>query len=226
MKIDLTSGQRKAIDLLAQSPLRDIFYWTDGTLLSYHYLHHRKSLDLDFFSASRFSLEDVNHFAHTLKKEGGFRKVSYQKIFDRFEFLFENKEVLRVEFVYYNDEKKQVQKRGKLLGIAIDSLEDVAANKVMAYLDRNEPKDLFDVYFLLTKRGFRPQKLLALAREKFGVEISESLFWSEAFKSLPLLKELIPLLPEEKKEKQEQILRTIEAYFKDGSSRFLKKNLR
>lgn len=224
MKIDLTSGQRKAIDLLAQSSLRDIFYWTGGTLLSYHYLHHRKSLDIDFFSASRFSFEDINHFAQTLKKEGGFRKVSYQKIFDRFEFLFENGEVLRVEFVYYNDEKKQIKERGKLLGIVVDSLEDVAANKVMAYLDRNEPKDLFDIYFLLTKGGFTPQKLLVLAAQKFGVEIPESLFWSEAFKSLPLLSELAPLLDNVVSEKKE-LFRQIEVYFKDGSSRFLRNNV-
>lgn len=58
--VDLTRSQKKTVDLLAKSPLRDKFYWTGGTLLAYHYLGHRRSLDLDFFSQERFSFEEVN----------------------------------------------------------------------------------------------------------------------------------------------------------------------
>lgn len=222
----LTKTQEKAIALLANSTLNKKFYWTGGTLLAYHYLHHRKSLDLDFFSEEVFSFEEVNKLVEQIKRDLEFKKVNYQKIFDRWEFIFENNEILRIEFVYFNHEKKTLKKRNKLLGIYVDSLEDIAANKTMAYFDRNEPKDLFDIYFLLYKGGFTPSQLLELVVKKFGVSFSESLFWSESFKSLPLLRELKPLMLEKEAKEQEWLLDRIEKYFKDGSYKFLRKTVR
>ena len=54
--MNLSPSQRKAIDLLAKSPLREKFYGTGGTLLSYHYLNHRKSLDIVFSVIRNFPL--------------------------------------------------------------------------------------------------------------------------------------------------------------------------
>lgn len=223
--MNLTQKQKLAIELLAHSPLRNIFYWTGGTLLSYHYLHHRKSIDLDFFSEKKFSLEEINRFTQELKEKGGFATVHYQKIFDRHEFIFENGERLRIEFVYYNHEKKTLQKRKTLLGIYVDSLDDIAANKTMAYFDRNEPKDIFDIYFLIHKAGFTLSRLLTLVQQKFGISFNEASFWSEAFKGLPLLHTLKPLMLAGENDEQEQILKTIEDYFQEGSRQFLRKNL-
>lgn len=217
----LSNTQKKAISILASSPLAENFYWTGGTLLSYYYLNHRNSLDLDFFSEKEFVFDEVNQLAKKIKNEIGFEKINFKKIFDRFEFIFENSEILRIEFVYYNHEKKTLKKRSKLLGLYIDSLEDIAANKVMAYFDRNEPKDLFDLYFILIKKDFSVQKLLELAHQKFGVEFTESLFWSEAFKSLSLLHTLKPLIEKQSDQEKENLIREIERYFKDGSSTFL-----
>ncbi len=223
--MNLTPKQKLTIDFLAHSPLRKIFYWTGGTLLSYHYLHHRKSVDLDFFSEQKFFLEEINHFTQELKKKGNFTTVRYQKIFDRHEFIFENGENLRIEFVYYNHEKKTLKKRTVLLGIYVDSLDDVAANKTMAYFDRNEPKDIFDIYFLIQKSGFTPLRLLTLVKQKFGVSFNEASFWSEAFKCFSLLRTIKPLMLEKDSDKQEQMLKTIENYFQEGSLKFLRKNL-
>jgi len=55
----LTKTQEKAISHLANSPLAKKFYWTGGTLLAYHYLHRRRSLDLDFFSKEEFCLKKL-----------------------------------------------------------------------------------------------------------------------------------------------------------------------
>lgn len=222
----LTKTQEKTLFILANSALSKKFYWTGGTLLAYHYLHHRRSLDLDFFSEDVFSLEEVNKLVEQIKKDLELRKVSYQKIFDRFEFILENDEMLRLEFVYYNHDKKTLKKRDKILGVYVDSLEDIAANKTMAYFDRNEPKDLFDIYFLLHKGGFIPSQLLRLMRKKFGVSFNESLFWSESFKSIPLLNKLKPLILEKEEKKQDALLNKIEKYFKDGSYKFLSKTLK
>lgn len=99
---------------------------------------------------------------------------------------------MRLEFVFYNF--PALKPRKKWEGISIDSLDDIAANKTMAFFDRNDAKDLFDIYFLINKENFTPQKLLKLAEDKFGVKFSESNFWSESFKSFKKLGNLMPLL--------------------------------
>lgn len=55
----LNNIQEKAISLLASSALAEKFYWTGGTLLAYHYLHHRKSLGLDFLAKRSFHLRQL-----------------------------------------------------------------------------------------------------------------------------------------------------------------------
>lgn len=220
----LTSVQKLTIDLLSNSPLQKTFYWTGGTLLAYHFLHHRMSLDLDFFSQIPFSLERVTDFIKQLKEKGRFNHVRYQKVFDRHEFLLENRETLRLEFVHYNHEKKSLEKKGALFGINIDSLKDLVANKTMAYFDRNEPKDLFDIYFLIKKKQFSPSKLLALVKQKFGITFNEGSFWSEAFKTFPLLHNLKPLILEKDEKKKDELLKFIENYFRGESAKFLRKN--
>jgi hypothetical protein len=98
---ELTSSQKKVLDLFKKSSLKNQFYWTGGTLLSFLYLHHRQSKDLDFFSDSPFSYEKVIKFVNQIKKELGLKKkVEERKIFDRREFFLENKDKLRIEFVF------------------------------------------------------------------------------------------------------------------------------
>lgn len=46
----LTNVQREVLLAVGQSELAGHVYFTGGTLLAYHYLQHRRSLDLDFFS--------------------------------------------------------------------------------------------------------------------------------------------------------------------------------
>lgn len=218
----LTTGQKITLDLLAKSPIKDKFYWTGGTLLAYYYFQHRKSEDLDFFSDREFPFDEVNQFIQNLKAKAGFKSVEYQKIFDRHKFLLKNKEILKVEFVYYNHHRNTLGERRKVLEVWADSLKDIAANKTLAYFDRNEPKDLFDIYFLLTKGKFTPKDLLGLVLKKFGVKLPESLFWSESFKNIKLLFTIKPLLLEKNSRKQMQLLKTIDKYFKDQSAQFLR----
>lgn len=223
MKI-LSKEQEKAIQLLAGSELKNKFYWTGGTLLAYRYLSHRKSEDLDFFTDEQFSFDEVNRWVQEFKELVGFSKVGSRKIHDRWEFLFENKSPFRIEFVYYNKDKKVLGAKGEIFGVKIDSLEDIAANKLVSFFDRNEPKDIFDIYFLITKSNFTPIKLIGLAFKKFGVEFDEASFWSESFKGLKLLFQIKPLMLGSEKDK-EKLLEKIQNYFREESNKFLKRRL-
>lgn len=218
--IELTNGQKIVINQLAVSPLKKIFYWTGGTLLAVYYFHHRLSYDLDFFSQEPFSFEVLQEFSLKIKKAGNFSDVSSKKIFDRYEFIFVNKETLRVEFVWYNHEKKILKPRKKFMGINIDSLEDIAANKTLALIDRNEAKDIFDLYFILTKGKLSVKKILSLFKEKFGLTITESTFLGECFRALPKLNKMAPYLPYSLS-KKEKIIKEIEDFFKEKNREFL-----
>jgi len=55
------------LDLFKESNLNGKFYWTGGTMLSFVYLKHRLSVDLDFFSGTSFNYDDVIGFINDLK---------------------------------------------------------------------------------------------------------------------------------------------------------------
>lgn len=212
--MNLTHGQQKIITILKDTDLRSVFYWTGGTLLSYHYLHHRKSFDLDFFTEKPFIHEVLEPFIAELKKSFGADRVTEKKIFDRWEYLIEtSEEKIRCEFVYYNGNKKRQAPLSSLNGLLIDSFPDIAANKTMAYIDRNEVKDLFDIYTILEQQKFTVKDLLTLVEKKFGSRFSEFTFWSESAKGLKNLASLRPYLLEEHSEKQGEILKAIDHFF-------------
>ena len=60
--MELFPIQKKVLDLFKKSNLNGKFYWTGGTMLSFVYLKHRLSVDLDFFSEVPFNYDDVVGF--------------------------------------------------------------------------------------------------------------------------------------------------------------------
>lgn len=182
------------------------------------YLKHRFSKDLDFFSDSPFSSDQINSFAKDLKEELRLDKVEGRRIFDRYEFFIHNQDWVRLEFVFFDHPRLKPRKRWQ--GIEVDSLEDIAANKTLALFDRNEPKDLCDLYFLLERKEYRVGQLLKMVEKKFGIVFPESGFWSEVAKVVSDLKSLKPFLLGTKTG-QEKLLKEIEDYFITSSTAFL-----
>jgi len=221
---EVTSLQKKVLDLFSESPLKEKFYWTGGTLLSFFYLHHRQSKDLDFFSDRSFNYNQIIGFIRDLKKQLKLTEIEEKKVFDRWEFFLHDKEELRMEFVFYDHPK--LKPRKKWQGIFIDSLEDIAANKVMAFFDRNDPKDLVDLYFLLTKKKLKVKRLLRWVKQKFGVKLVESSFWSESCKALGDLDEIAPLLIAKTAKEKQRIMDEMKNYFTSHSAEYLRKKLK
>lgn len=201
-KLDHT--QQAVIHALAKSPLRDLFYWTGGTALAFYYLQHRKSYDIDLFSGQKFSFEQVIPFVRDLKKLCKFEHVEQKKVYDRYEFFLHNAIDVRLEFVFYDF--KQLKKPTAWQGISIDSLDDMAANKTMALIERHEPKDIVDIYFLMKKKKYTVEKFLSLAEKKFGVSFSPYLFWAEALRASKNLSRIRPMLFGNQSKQEETIL--------------------
>jgi len=130
-----------------------------------------------------------------------------------------------VEFVYYNHEKKTLRKRKKFLGVFIDSLEDIAANKLIALLDRSEPKDVFDLYFVFTSTKISPQKLIKLVEKKFGVLVSLADVWGRAVLIGEKMAEIEPLVLGDKDEKK-ALFKKIKEYFEKNSKAYLDQYLK
>lgn len=193
-----------------------------GTLLAEKYLHHRKSYDIDLFANEPFRYEEVLPLVKKLRQELDLRQVEEHKIFDRWEFFLHNHEEVRLEFVRYDF--PTLKPRKKWRGVLIDSLEDLAANKTMVAIERHEPKDIVDIFFLITKRRFTLQKLLKLADKKFGVKFDESTLLSELLNGSRRLNEIKTMLLGTARE-QEKRLTQIKDYFQNLSADLLRRRL-
>jgi len=218
-KLGLNKLQEKTLELFATSGLKEKFYWAGGTALAAVYLGHRFSEDLDFFSDNKFSFDDVKDFAEDIKSTFHLSNIESRKIYDRWEFLITNDEKVKIEFVWY--EHKKLRERKRWQGIMVDSLDDIAANKVMALFDRNDVKDLFDLYFLMIKRQYSVKRLLNLESKKFGLSLTSDSFWSECFKPLKDLENIRPFLLVNDRSAQDKLLKEIRDYFAEYSARYL-----
>lgn len=168
----ITKDQRTVLDLLAKKKvLNQQLYLTGGTALAEFYLHHRKSYDVDLFSDNPVNILAITRFVKTIEKTLKTPPAAYEKVHDRHGYLLQTKNgALKVEFVHY--QFPALQKRWRTQGILIDSLKDIAVNKLFATLDRKEPKDLVDLFFIL-KEKFSMKGLLQGVEKKFGLKIQK-----------------------------------------------------
>lgn len=127
--------------------LETCFYLTGGTASSRGYLHHRLSDDLDLFvnDDHRFLLwaERIIH-ALTQQESWGINLLQRDERYIRLT-LTESNDFLKIEFI--NDVPShigEIRKHG-MLG-RLDSPENILANKITAVIDRQEPKDLADIW--------------------------------------------------------------------------------
>jgi len=131
------------------------FYLTGGTAASRGYLLHRFSDDLDYFvnDDDRFGLW-VERIIQALDKEWKCEVLMKEERFARLN-LVQSDFFLKIEMI--NDVPAHVGdvQNHSILG-RLDSAENILANKVTALLDREEPKDLADIW------GFCCQKNLSL----------------------------------------------------------------
>lgn len=165
----LTKRQLVVLEAVGSEPKLSGFYLSGGTALAAFYLQHRLSDDLDFFTAEVVDIHTVGSFTESLKKKLNADKVIFEKLYDRRLFTFKWKsEELKLEFTTYPfvqfERPKPTNSKVKT-----DSFRDISANKLMALLDRFEPKDFVDLFFILKK--CKLPELVKDTEKKFGVTI-------------------------------------------------------
>lgn len=147
--------------------LRSNFYFTGGTALSYLYLQHRYSDDLDFFTEKKFDNETILGFISRLSKICDFTFTStFNEVVYIFNLTFKNGQKLKVDFGYYP--YSRVVKSELYEGMQVDSLLDIAVNKLLTINQRITSRDFVDLYFLL--KQFTIWDIIHGLKVKFGMK--------------------------------------------------------
>ena len=127
------------------------FYLTGGTALSRGYYHHRYSEDLDFFvnDSPEFPLwrDRCLQLLEQASRAEGWRMeiVLREERFGR--ALLRGPTPLKLEFI--NDVPFRVGDPWPHPNLGpLDTKENILANKVSALVDREEPKDVADIFWL------------------------------------------------------------------------------
>jgi predicted nucleotidyltransferase component of viral defense system len=143
------------------------FYLTGGTAASRAYLQHRFSEDLDLFvnDDDRFT-NWADRIVEALANQSTWKTAILRRD-ERFLRLTVSSGavLLRVELI--NDVPAHIGAitDHPVLG-RIDSPENILANKVTAAIDRDEPKDVADIWGLCTKKGLSLKTALEDAHSK------------------------------------------------------------
>lgn len=175
----LTSLQKRVIKMVADEPNLGGFYLSGGTALATCYLQHRYSDDLDFFSFDDPDSMFLHSFAEKIKSAISADEIRYEKKYDRNLFYFlTGKDELKIEFTKYPFTRLEESELWN--GVKVDSKRDVSANKLMALLDRFDPKDFVDLYYLL--QDYSLDQIKQDAQNKFGVKIDNLFLGGELAK--------------------------------------------
>lgn len=193
-KINFTPKQQIIFEEVKGSNfLKQNFYFTGGTALSAVYLHHRLSDDLDFFSENKFDTLAILNLITEWSKKHKFTIESQElEVVRIFLLQFTDKEKLKVDFGYYP--YKRLQKGKPVDSVEVDSLFDIAVNKLQTIHQRADAKDFVDLYFLLKK--FTIWDLIEGVRVKFMMDLDPYTIGADCLKmdileKLPTM--LIPL---------------------------------
>lgn len=144
------------------------YYLTGGTALTEFYLHHRLSEDLDFFTTSEVNNEKINEFIENLKASARIKYYVTKKISGLYQYtlFYSDGDIVKADFNEYD--YPQVEQGVKFGKLRIDSMYDIAINKLESMCHRTKARDYVDLYSLISQDIFSMEQLMQRIPEKFG----------------------------------------------------------
>jgi len=133
------------------------FYLAGGTALSLQ-IKHRTSVDFDFYTEKEFHPAEIYEQFQRQKN----RKILLSTITEKNTLLLELNDISISLFTYPYPLVRNLLK-SRYCNLA--SLEDIAAMKMIAIIQRGTKRDFVDLYFLIKKIGLG--KIFGFAREKY-----------------------------------------------------------
>jgi predicted nucleotidyltransferase component of viral defense system len=180
----LSLDQQRVLDLLAKQPaVTSNFYLGGGTALAEFHLHHRLSEDLDFFSEEEVSVEGVAAMLKKIAKQAGIFGTEYQQSYNRNLFMLTlATSEIKTEFTYYPFTR--IEKGLAIGALAVDSLLDIAVNKVFTIYTTPRSRDFIDLYCILQKKPeWTIDQLILKAKVKFDHHIDPLQFSAQCIKA-------------------------------------------
>jgi len=164
----ITPIQETILKHFAQAPDSQHFYLTGGTALAYFYLKHRASNDLDFFTSVP---ELVNPFSHQLEAVLKNQGMSLERRRGTHSFVElqvgwrDQTTVIRLaqDAAFRFEPPKEFP---DYPGLKVDSLKDIASNKLLALYGRATLRDFIDIHILVRQAGFTQEGLMEQAEAK------------------------------------------------------------
>jgi len=167
------------------------FYLTGGTALGRFYLNHRYSEDLDFFvNQDKNFNEYLKVFIQNLERNftTDKKKTLIYDTFARF-IIKDNDTFLKIEFV--NDIPYRTGEPNNIYFGKIDTPLNILSNKISTIVNRDEPKDMFDIIHIALNYKFNWKNAFFETKEKniineidveqrintFPIELFENVEW-------------------------------------------------
>ncbi len=187
----LSENQINILSLLSKERLiTESFYLTGGTALAEFYLQHRLSDDLDFFSEKEFDPLFISSTFKKIQEKAQIIKVSYEQSFNRNLFFLElENDSIKTEFTYFPFTR--IESKNKIGDLYIDSLLDVAVNKIFTIYQKPRSRDFIDLYCILGKeKTWNIDELVKKAQIKFDtyidpLQLSSQFVKAEVLKDYP-----------------------------------------
>ncbi len=180
----LTAEQLNFLEFVQKEPqITRRFYWTGGTVLSEFYLKHRLSEDIDLFNESE-EVDQTLIDAFLKKISSSLKVIEIKKSqflgLVSYILIFENGQKLKVDFNYYPF--LRIEKGKKYKNLAIDSIYDIAVNKVHTMFMRTKGRDFVDIYFIMKSVNYALDQLIRDAKVKFDWHIDKVTLASQFMK--------------------------------------------
>lgn len=191
------------------------YYWTGGTVLSEFYLHHRESQDIDLFIEDReVYLPPIAAFMEKFRRQTKAISLTHETFLGLESFKLQYKDyLLKVDFNYYPFPR--INKGKKWKNIQIDSLLDIAVNKIHTIYMKPRGRDFVDLFFIMRTQTYSLEYLIQQAKAKFDWHIDPIQLGSSF--SLVLKKQDFPkmLAPFNQKEMEDFFLALAKSLKKD-----------
>ena len=193
----LTANQKNILSLLAnEAVIADNFYLTGGTVLAEFYLNHRLSEDLDFFSEKEIEAKAVSAVLKKIQSKAKIESFRYEQSFNRNLFFLEiGNDTIKTEFTYFPF--TIIEAGEKIEQLRVDSLIDIAVNKLFTIYQKPRSRDFIDLYCILEKqKEWTIANLIDNARAKFDyhidpLQLASQFIKAETLKDYPtMLKKL------------------------------------
>ena len=164
----INKAQEGVLKIFGQVADSGQFYLTGGTALSYFYLHHRKSNDLDFFTSTEDVILPFSHQFESFLRSKGFECLRQRGLNSFVELnVTINKEKTLIHLAL--DTPFRFESTIEFPGypkLRVDNLIDIASNKLLALFGRATLRDFIDIYFLVKKENFLKNQLIDMAKRK------------------------------------------------------------